>query len=288
MGQIEVLLSIYSQENSETPIFLSDTSFWIGKKADIEPVLRQMNVPTPGVSNDVETIIETQYKNSDGPIFERQRIENIQPFLGVEIETSINDGSKILQILDEPARKARLKVNDIIVQADQMPIESSADLLNFVRSHEAGDKVRLHFIRNGKQKKTNAVLGGSKVVYYEELVVAPSMDVSVTIRIQSKRHEDVSSPFLSRSSLLSPTWFHVYPNPNQGSFQIELELEDEGQTQIQVFSLSGQLLHEQQLSQSSSSIVESVDLSEKISAGVYVLQLVQGTQATNKRLFVID
>ena len=53
----------------------------------------------------------------------------------------------------------QLALGDIIVAINNQPIRDSSDLLNVLESHEAGDKVTVRLLRNGREMETMVVLG---------------------------------------------------------------------------------------------------------------------------------
>ncbi|WP_300674909.1 PDZ domain-containing protein, partial [Desulfoluna sp.] len=52
----------------------------------------------------------------------------------------------------DPAEKAGIKAKDIIVSIDGKKVESLKDLTGIVASQKVGDKVKVTFLRNGKEK----------------------------------------------------------------------------------------------------------------------------------------
>lgn len=290
IGQTTVSLSLYDQTDNEAPSLLKDTTFWIQSENEIETVLEQMNVPQAGDKQGGEIIIESEYIHAEGPQLLRQRIEHAQAFLGVEIETSTHGGSRILQIIDQPAQEARLKVDDIIIQADLAEIQSSADLLNFVRSHSPGDVVKITFLRRGKKRKTTAVLGGSNIVYYDEIVVGSQIRMQVTIKKSTPITVNTASTGegFSQYPLLSLNEFQLYPNPNQGRFNLQAELKEKGDATVRIFNYSGQEIYRKTLTPATLHVAEEFNLHSSLSQGVYLLQFVQYEQAITERLVVVD
>ena len=60
---------------------------------------------------------------------------------------------------DSPAEKAGLKKNDVITAADGDPITGSDDLVKFIHSHSAGDKVNLTVYRQGEIEEITVKIG---------------------------------------------------------------------------------------------------------------------------------
>lgn len=79
--------------------------------------------------------------------------------LGVTTEKA-EKGAAIQTVSKESAaEKAGLKENDIITQLGDDKIEDPDDLSAAVKKHKPGDKVTVHFIRDGKEQKVTAELG---------------------------------------------------------------------------------------------------------------------------------
>ena len=57
-----------------------------------------------------------------------------------------------------PADLAALKRLDIVIQAEGEPVTEPADLQRIVRRHQAGDTMRLRFLRGGNLRQVTAVL----------------------------------------------------------------------------------------------------------------------------------
>lgn len=68
-------------------------------------------------------------------------------------------GMQVLEIRpNSPAERAELKRLDIIVSADNEPVQEARDLQRVVRRHRSGDKVVLGFLRSGKLRRVTAIL----------------------------------------------------------------------------------------------------------------------------------
>jgi len=73
------------------------------------------------------------------------------PLLGV-IGEDHKQGCRIVEIIpDLPAQQAGLKSNDVITELDGKPVKGIMGLQKLVRSHKAGDVVRVKFLRDDQQ-----------------------------------------------------------------------------------------------------------------------------------------
>jgi serine protease Do len=101
-------------------------------------------------------------------------IRSNKAMLGVVTEKKENpDGVKITQIITKgcAAEKMGLKVGDIITRVDDEEITDPRTLSTVIGGHEAGDKVTVTFMRDGKEQKQTGELGKGKAITMEPLNV---------------------------------------------------------------------------------------------------------------------
>ena len=76
---------------------------------------------------------------------------------------ALDDGAVIKAVMPgSGAAKAGLQVSDAIVRIDDQPIKQTPDLVEIVRTKFAGDKVRVTFVRDGKEQAVDVTLGQSQ------------------------------------------------------------------------------------------------------------------------------
>lgn len=95
-------------------------------------------------------------------LFSPQAEMNQQAFLGVYLREASgeHDGALITSIIvDTSAEEVGLLEGDIIVKVDKSDIEGVQDLVTVIRSMDVGDKIKVHYVRDGKKKKDNVLLG---------------------------------------------------------------------------------------------------------------------------------
>ncbi|HZN14160.1 MAG TPA: trypsin-like peptidase domain-containing protein [Acidimicrobiales bacterium] len=79
-------------------------------------------------------------------------------FLGVGL-TDTGAGAGITTVEDgSPAAKAGIQAGDVVVQLDNTPIESAAELAAAIRAHKSGDKVRITVQRGTARRTVTATL----------------------------------------------------------------------------------------------------------------------------------
>ena len=87
---------------------------------------------------------------------------NKEAYLGVEINNSFTGGAYIASVTEGgPAEAAGLKSGDIIISFDGEQITGYSDLSKAIKSHKAGDSVKLGIYRNGTQGTVTVTLGSN-------------------------------------------------------------------------------------------------------------------------------
>jgi serine protease Do len=68
-------------------------------------------------------------------------------------------GVLVTELLDgSPAARAGLRLADVILKLDQVPVESSREFLNFLRSYPPGGKLRIHYLRGLQELSAEVAL----------------------------------------------------------------------------------------------------------------------------------
>jgi serine protease Do/serine protease DegQ len=88
-------------------------------------------------------------------------IYTVTPDIAEAYGVDETQGALVSQILDgSAAQQAGLEVGDIIISVNGKPVDSAAELRNAIGLQRAGDEVRLVVIREGRERKIKATLGG--------------------------------------------------------------------------------------------------------------------------------
>jgi serine protease Do len=89
-----------------------------------------------------------------------QNMSGNKALLGVSTRETKNGGACIQTVSDaSAAAKAGLKEGDIIIKLNDDEIKNPADLYNAVGKYKPEDKVKITYLRDGKEDKVKAVLG---------------------------------------------------------------------------------------------------------------------------------
>lgn len=79
-------------------------------------------------------------------------------YLGVSVQP-FKDGVQVVRVVPgSGADKAGLKVGDVVVRIDSNRMVDPLDLIRVVGTHEVGDKVQVHFRRDGKYQTVAVTL----------------------------------------------------------------------------------------------------------------------------------
>ena len=86
-------------------------------------------------------------------------LADLTPAIAEEYGLDVDSGAIVLEVgPGTPADEAGLRVEDIIVGLDDIPIESSGDLLGALRDYQPGDTVQLTIVRDDDQQTFDVTL----------------------------------------------------------------------------------------------------------------------------------
>ncbi|MEO8582849.1 MAG: PDZ domain-containing protein [Flavitalea sp.] len=89
--------------------------------------------------------------------------EGERAFLGVMSEPT-DDGAKIMEVTEKSAaEKAGLKKGDVITKLNRQTISDHEQLTAAIAIMKPKDKITITYKRDGKENKTDAILGGRKI-----------------------------------------------------------------------------------------------------------------------------
>jgi serine protease Do len=91
-------------------------------------------------------------------------------FLGVMSQAAENNKGAAINSVSEgsPAEKAGLKEKDVITKLNDKSIDGPKSLYEAVGEYKVDDKVTITYLRDGKEKKTTAVLAKNKAIALEK------------------------------------------------------------------------------------------------------------------------
>ena len=87
---------------------------------------------------------------------------NVTDSLVKQMQLPVSTGIIIARVIDEyPAKKAGMRVEDVIVMMNQQEIQNTGDLSKFLIEHLPGESIEVKFYRNGKLMTREIVLSES-------------------------------------------------------------------------------------------------------------------------------
>jgi putative serine protease PepD len=90
--------------------------------------------------------------------------KSTHPIMGISLDSRFNGvGAKVADQAGSvrpglPAAKAGILPGDVIISIDGKPINSSDEAIVAVRSHNVGDRIKVEFVRNGKNHEVTLTL----------------------------------------------------------------------------------------------------------------------------------
>ena len=102
------------------------------------------------------------------------------PYIGLTMPTvnsqtayqnnlSVSQGALVVSVTDgSPAADAGIQKGDVITAVDGEEITSADGMILNVRSHEIGDKVKVTFVRDGKEQTVEVTLGSDEALQQEQ------------------------------------------------------------------------------------------------------------------------
>ena len=102
------------------------------------------------------------------------------PYIGLTMTTvnsqtayqnnlSVSQGALVVSVTDgSPAADAGIQKGDVITAVDGEEITSADGMILNVRSHEIGDKVKVTFVRDGKEQTVEVTLGSDEALQEEQ------------------------------------------------------------------------------------------------------------------------
>ncbi len=106
------------------------------------------------------SIAQIQAPFPEGPVEANQPSK---PFVGIfMIEVENDGGVSISQIVEKgPAEVAGLNVNDVIIKMGRIKVTGMISLREALEDYQVGEPIVITFIRDGKEQKTELLLGDS-------------------------------------------------------------------------------------------------------------------------------
>jgi len=90
-------------------------------------------------------------------------LQRVQGGLAEALDLKEDAGVLVSQVVeDSPAAQAGLQAGDIVTRIDDSEVGTPAELRRVVRDHHAGDRVKVHYLRDGKKGEADVTLGDAE------------------------------------------------------------------------------------------------------------------------------
>lgn len=106
----------------------------------------------------------------------------------------------------------------------------------------------------------------------------------IVLHLEEINKEDTKAFSLENSKELKLDEFNFYPNPSNGTFQLKFQGKQRA-TSVRVTDINGKEMYAENLQDFGGSYDKEINLSG-LKKGIYLLQVVQGTKAVNKKIVI--
>jgi hypothetical protein len=130
-----------------------------------------------------------------------------------------------------------------------------------------------------KSSEDNEDADGNK-----EVKVAVTVIEKLVIHLEEVEADEFDNFNGIDSKALKMDELNYYPNPNSGKFTLQFKA-DERPTEVRITGLDGKEVYSENLSGFNGTYQNEIDLSSQ-KRGVYLLQIIQGEKATNKKIVI--
>ncbi|TNF28169.1 MAG: PDZ domain-containing protein, partial [Bacteroidetes bacterium] len=223
-------------------------------------------------------------------------------FLGVTAGDKTDAGVSLGKVIEgSSAEKMGLKAGDVITKLDGKSVKSFDDLAQVIKAKEAGDRIEVEYLRDGKKGKLNGELGKRDGQAMEKRIMrtaphdrganrlTPNVvkEVKVVIELKDCTKEEeamLSAPAkVDFKKELAVNKIEFAPNPSDGLFNLAFELPEKKSTRVLVFDQMGRKVYEEILNNFDGSYRNRIDISAQQS-GVYFLIIAQGENQFSRKI----
>lgn len=230
-----------------------------------------------------------------------QNLEKVA-FLGVKgYTTNANgDGPKQVRLMevikDQPAHKAGLKSEDILLSIDGQTISTYTEMVDMIRAKKPGDAIEVEVRRDGKKKKYNITLGEKEMrsfnySHMNRVNEGENIFKLICVNVKVEELSDEDKVLVQKSTGLKvndansmkEVNLEVYPNPGNGDFAYELKLAEGGELEVTVLDDTGKKIIEQIENNSDGIYKGDLDL-KNMPKGSYLLIFKKGDKILSEKL----
>lgn len=206
-----------------------------------------------------------------------------KPQLGVQVKGNGNKGGVEVQEVVEgsAAYYAGIHEGDIITKINNKKVDSPEELVAKIQNHEPGDEIKVQFLRDGKKKTINIVLGRQKRGYSYGYN-SPDMRKKKTYVFNGKGENNDQ---LIDAGTLKLDNFEVYPNPSEGKVNIKFHSPSDNEMTLKVVDVNGKVIYTEDLKPVNGDYNKSLEL-QNAKNGVYILRIEQDGKISSEKIIM--
>ncbi|MCB0516488.1 MAG: PDZ domain-containing protein [Chitinophagales bacterium] len=233
-----------------------------------------------------EKICDETYNNYD-----------LSSYLGVLVKKIVPEGA---------AEKAGMRVNDIIVEIDNINVNNPEGLRDILQQYQPNDKITITYLRDGKTQTTKLILGEKELANkmpedgamfqmplgedeIEMNFLPMGENANTKIKIEDWTTEDArqfkNALAPDNDAVLFLDGLEYYPNPNRGVFTLNLYTDRQVETTIRIVDAAGKEIYKEIIPNFEGFYSKAIDISRQ-NAGIYLLQIMQNDSVLNRKLII--
>jgi len=205
-----------------------------------------------------------------------------RPVMGVQIENAGGNGAMVTDIFKgSGAEKAGLKKGDLIYKVGKKKVGNIDQLISALSNYDAGDKVKVRFLRGGDKKKKKVELGFiEKQVKKVECRAQPHKTSNIHY-ITKQKKVVTENPPMERPAV---NVYELNINYNNSSKNLEVDMVGDAKpTTLRILDAKGNVLQEANLNSSDGRIMQIFTLDEEQKNGA-VLEIIQDGKTIRENL----
>lgn len=194
-------------------------------------------------------------------------------------------GARITSFTERSAaRQARLQEGDVITAIDTTRVSDSDRLWEAIARHRPGDRVTVHFYRDGRPQQVEVTLEACRPSSAAEPLITQPERSPITLHRPKEGDMPPAEPLpeVTEGRQLALSEFRAFPNPTTGLITVTFRAQPAPLT-VSLFDLTGRRLFHQELNVFGGYYNQQFDLSD-LGKGTLLLTVQQGERRFIERI----
>ncbi len=194
-------------------------------------------------------------------------------------------GARITSFTERSAaRQARLQEGDVITAIDTTRVSDSDRLWEAIARHRPGDRVTVHFYRDGRPQQVEVILEACRPSSAAEPLITQPERSPITLHRPKEGDMPPAEPLpeVTEGRQLALSEFRAFPNPTTGLITVTFRAQPAPLT-VSLFDLTGRRLFHQELNVFGGYYNQQFDLSD-LGKGTLLLTVQQGERRFIERI----